>query len=107
MKEPCKKIKYGTKEIAEEDLRRIRKTSKKEILPVSVYKCPQCNSWHLTSKPYDTEELRNKHESEKEDIKRYVCDALIVCHSMRQQLTSMQGKIDKIMTQLKDAKCHL
>ena len=39
MKEPCKKIKYGTKEIAEEDLNRIRKTSKKEILPVSVYKC--------------------------------------------------------------------
>ena len=59
MKEPCKKIKYGTKEIAEEDLKRIRKTSKKEILPVSVYKCAQCNSWHLTSKPYYTEELRN------------------------------------------------
>ena len=107
MKEQCKKIKYGTKEIAEEDLRRIRKTQKKDILPVSVYKCAQCNSWHLTSKPYDTEELRSKHELEKAEIKKYVCDALIVCHSMRQQLTSMQGKIDNLITQLKDAKCHL
>ena len=60
MKEPCKKIKYGTKEIAEEDLRRIRKTSKKEILPIRAYKCKICNCWHLTSKPLIT--MQNKIE---------------------------------------------
>lgn len=54
MKEPCKKIKYGTKEIAEEDMKRIKKSSKKEILPIRAYKCKICNCWHLTSKPRKT-----------------------------------------------------
>ena len=54
MKEPCNKVKYGTKKAAEEDMKRIKNSSKKEILPIRAYKCKICNCWHLTSKPRKT-----------------------------------------------------
>ena len=45
----CVKVKYSSKEFAHLDIRRIKKKSTRDKIPVRCYLC-KCGSWHLTSK---------------------------------------------------------
>ena len=113
MNEPCNKVKYGTKKAAEEDLKRIKNSSKKEILPIRAYKCKICNCWHLTSKPLITEKketVTGNSEGNSEgnpEAKKYVCDALMLCNSISMQLITMQNKIERLTYQLNESKKQL
>ena len=52
MKPPCGKIGYGTRKAAKEALRRTRlkrRDGKRGRHEQRVYKCPDCELWHLTS----------------------------------------------------------
>jgi hypothetical protein len=46
----CHKVKYSSKDFAEQDIKRIRKKSKQSTVPIRAYKCHNCKMWHLTSK---------------------------------------------------------
>jgi hypothetical protein len=48
----CAKISYPSSQIANLALKGIRQkgSAAGRKLPVSVYRCPDCNAWHLTSK---------------------------------------------------------
>lgn len=46
----CDKTKYASKEFAEFYLKKIKYNSFRDKVPVRVYLCPYCNTWHLTSK---------------------------------------------------------
>ena len=113
MNEPCNKVKYGTKKAAEEDLKRIKNSSKKEILPIRAYECKICNCWHLTSKPLITEKketVTGNSECNSEcnpEAKKYVCDALMLCNSISMQLITMQNKIERLTYQLNESKKQL
>ena len=108
MNEPCNKVKYGTKKAAEEDLKRIKNSSKKEILPIRAYKCKICNCWHLTSKPLITEKKETVTGNPgNPEAKKYVCDALMLCNSIGIQLITMQNKIERLTYQLNESKKQL
>ena len=113
MNEPCNKVKYGTKKAAEEDLKRIKNSSKKEILPIRAYKCKICNCWHLTSKPLITEKketVTGNSEGNPEgnpEAKKYVCDALMQSNSISMQLITIQNKKERLIYQLKKKKKQL
>lgn len=74
----CNKVKYSTYDFAQQDLIRIQKTSKKNTVPLSVYKCPVCSSFHLTSQNASFVEKTNKIitelKSEIERLKRITKD---------------------------------
>lgn len=44
----CTKTSYSTEQFAIEDLKRFSK-AKRRNRPTGVYKCSECNTWHLTS----------------------------------------------------------
>jgi hypothetical protein len=48
--EECTKEKYISKKVAQSHLNWIRENSKAKTIPVRVYECNICTSWHLTSK---------------------------------------------------------
>lgn len=45
----CDKTLYATEEIADSQIRRIKKISKRAIVPERSYFCTKCRGWHLTS----------------------------------------------------------
>ena len=45
----CKKVYFGTQEMADAYIAKLNKTSTREKVPVESYLCHTCNCWHLTS----------------------------------------------------------
>lgn len=52
----CKKVKFSNEKFALDYIGKLRKTSVRDIVPARAYLCPECMSWHLTSKPDTTVE---------------------------------------------------
>jgi hypothetical protein len=55
---PCDKVKYASKKMADEDIVRIQKKSKRATVPIRSYQCTVCKGWHLTSKINFTERIK-------------------------------------------------
>ena len=52
----CKKVKFADESTADFYLKKLKHTSHRKVKPVRSYLCPDCLSWHLTSrteKDYD------------------------------------------------------
>ena len=47
----CKKTKFATEAFAEAAIKEMQKTSRRDKKPVRSYLCPDCKTWHLTSRP--------------------------------------------------------
>lgn len=47
----CRKTSFSDEASALFYIEKLRRTSKREIVPIRTYLCPHCNTWHLTSKP--------------------------------------------------------
>ena len=64
IKDKCKKVIYSTKNFAEQDIKRIKKTSNRKDIPKRAYFCSDCDGWHLTKMIHSIEtiatELQNK-----------------------------------------------
>jgi hypothetical protein len=70
----CKKIKFDSKEKALIRLNNVRKTSNEEKIPLRVYKCSKCDSYHFTSMTKKTQQVvkkRNSLESRVERLANY------------------------------------
>lgn len=51
LKKNCIKVKFATEKDGWHYLNKIKANSTREKVPVNVYFCLHCSSWHLTSKP--------------------------------------------------------
>lgn len=48
--EVCTKTKYLNKDIADQEVKRIKGMSTRKVIPCRSYLCEKCGTWHLTSK---------------------------------------------------------
>lgn len=63
----CSKVKYASKSMADDDIIRIARKSKREIVPIRSYLCGKCGGWHLTSRQ-DMFRLSEKEKMENKKI---------------------------------------
>ena len=72
----CKKVYFATQQFADDYIKKLQRTSSRDVMPVESYLCSICSCWHLTSwtspdikKEFDqinaeleaTEEMINRH----------------------------------------------
>jgi len=46
----CTKVKFDSKDLADQKIREINYLAQKSNIPTRSYLCPRCNKYHLTSK---------------------------------------------------------
>jgi hypothetical protein len=47
----CTKVSFGSEAMANEDIKRIKNKSTRQVVPTRAYNCNKCGGWHLTSQP--------------------------------------------------------
>lgn len=98
----CNKVKFATEAFALYYLEKLKATSCRTKTPKSVYLCPKCLTWHLTS--CDTpEEFINKKSKEK--IESLTNDVFIMSrtiNSMKTKLVEYKKTISKLEHKLKE-----
>ncbi len=78
----CNKVKFATEKDAQFSLSKIKATSDRKVIPVRVYLCKKCSSWHLTSK-------RDIFEDEK------------IIAALNKEIVSLKGKIIELEFDIK------
>lgn len=63
----CNKTKFASEKDAVFYITKLRKTSKRDTIPIRSYKC-WCGAWHLSSKKSHTEMLADIERLEKENV---------------------------------------
>ena len=80
MNKPCRKTQFATEHDALFYIAKLKKTSKRKVLPKRAYLCPICFSWHLTSaeiEPHNEFEVKHWRQKYTNEIKRL---KLIIAH---------------------------
>lgn len=63
----CKKVSFTDEKFANDYLKKLHKTSSREIKPVRAYLCEHCLCWHLTS-------IRSEEQNEVIYLRRQVAN---------------------------------
>lgn len=71
--ESCWKVKFASKQLADEHILRIQKRHPGERNPQSSYQCRRCHSWHLTSQP-DSDQLKRENQKLTEENERLTAE---------------------------------
>jgi hypothetical protein len=56
----CEKVRYTSERFALMDIKRIKKISTRDKIPVRAYFCDLCGFWHLTSAKSKNDEVKDK-----------------------------------------------
>jgi hypothetical protein len=62
MAKQCKKVSYLTEKYANEDIKKFNLTNRK-IKPTRAYLCLNCNTWHLTSSPINSNVVKRYYKN--------------------------------------------
>jgi len=76
----CKKVYFATQQFADDYIKKLQRTSSRDVMPVESYLCSICSCWHLTSwsavdlqKEFDrvNSELRTENKILKQKLNKY------------------------------------
>ena len=54
----CDKVSFLNEKYANEHIAKIKKESKRKVIPTRAYECNKCPNWHLTSQPNWRESIK-------------------------------------------------
>lgn len=101
----CTKVKYASKKMADEDIARIRKKSKREKIPIRSYLC-KCGGWHLTSREdmfkYSEREMENKKITELTELVKKLKDEISSLKDSTHREINKEVKTDAKVVALND-----
>jgi hypothetical protein len=84
----CKKVKFATEKDCNEHIKRLKKTSTREVKPIRGYLCPYCNTWHLTS--------RETFESIKiKELNITISELKVTINELKVKINLLEGKNNK------------
>lgn len=68
MESICKKVAFADEEKALYYIEKLKKTSKRFVVPHRTYLCEKCFAWHLSSRPSKEDERAKKENQENQQI---------------------------------------
>lgn len=104
----CTKATYRTKQDADDEMRRIAKTSDRKTIPARSYLCPHCHLWHLTSQPLK-QELKNNEivkslQKENCELKKQIADLNNAEKKEQRKSLKANEQLNSLKSQLEKAK---
>lgn len=104
----CNKVRYGSKKMADDDIARIRKKSRRGTIPIRSYQCTICSGspWHLTSKvdkfKYTQEEMERKRILELTDEVKKLKEEIVLLKNNVHNEINKEVKTDAKVQRLND-----
>jgi len=93
----CKKVSFATEKDAEFYIKKLKATSKRDVVPMRSYLCEVCFRWHLTHlQAIDVLAFQKEHEKMKEKIvgfEKRVSELVFKCEDRGQTIKMLNDAI--------------
>lgn len=88
----CTKVSFANEKYADFYINKLKKTSKRKVIPVRAYLCEKCFSWHLTS-------TMNVESDRAEVLKKHVVQLQNKCAKYKRQVNDLITTINEMKKQ--------
>lgn len=97
----CKKVRFVDEATAEAYIKKLNSGgSRRSVVPVRAYLCPECMVWHITSRRYHEDIEFEKLEGLVMDLRRKVKEQNRVVNELNHKIKEQKGIIKELRREL-------
>jgi len=100
----CRKTQFATEEDARFYIKKLRRTSKRDVIPKRAYLCPKCLHWHLTSseiEPHNelsVQHWRQRYTAEIERLWQIIHEKDAIIVQQNAEIVRLRSLLDDVVT---------